>query len=215
MDSQSQADELRKITALIKTRNYNDAERMLSGIADQTRFDVASARAHCALSQGDRVSALGALKDLFEPRNSETSKSVSGCEPERAWYYFLNLDRGNAAKADRIWSDLFKETLPNPTGKGNIDLSNCSTNRIAAVYMYMCSFEIGQSNYFRAKRYLSVARKLDPKVVVHPGIEKAFRLVRTDALSDIHTEKRIGRFLALPDYEGLSQFLSSARRERN
>lgn len=169
--------ELQRFNKLMSAKKYNEAESVLAliesykGTPQQTKE-----RAQVALWREDFGSAIKYLKLHFEG-DEKTWASVGGAQDSKVWYWFLLTQNRDWKRAELMQESLFRDALSSPSiPEKPYRPELTSPLKVAQVYMYMANFSLRTRNYYRANRYIALAKTVDPKVMVDPGFAKLFKL---------------------------------------
>ncbi|MEI8282209.1 MAG: hypothetical protein WCG75_07385 [Armatimonadota bacterium] len=108
------------------------------------------------------------LTTFFEGVPGTGVTYVGGCEPIRAWYWFLLVQNGETKKSDVVLEDLLRARVHVARGAEWLDPKDLTSVKLAQVYMYMGIWYFHKINYLRAERYFDLAKLADPKVIIDP-----------------------------------------------
>ncbi|MEI7576135.1 MAG: hypothetical protein WCK51_04520 [Armatimonadota bacterium] len=205
-EQQERARELEKVGVLIRDGELDKAELLLNGFPEQSFWGVAELRANICIRRDDHSGALEALRTIFEPHEK---KSIGGAEELRTWYYLLLLERRDTKDARRVRADLLSSPRRKPGGSDEFfEFEGLSQNPLVAVYLYMASLEFAAGYTYRARAYISTAKKLDSGVKVDEVLISQLKRVRTTPEAELRYEKKSLGFPMLPNYDQLVKMVS-------
>ncbi len=158
-----------RFNTLAKVGKFDEAENSLRLLETYTPSpEIDRYRANLSLWRQDYSSAKKQLTIFFEGGPGTASRSVGGCEPVRAWYWFLLVQNDETKKADKVLEDLLRSPVRVARGAELLNPKDLTSVKLAQVYMYMGIWYFHKVNYLRAERYFDLAKIADPKVIIDP-----------------------------------------------
>jgi tetratricopeptide (TPR) repeat protein len=191
-----------RFAALAKAGKYDEAERALDALEGlNSNFRPGRLRADLALRRGDFSEALTHFKSECIFRQPDNGERRFSFQPEeQVWYYFLNVQAGNLKEAKLAFDDLRSRGLRNPMKPQAIDISECSRNPLAVLYVHLATVMNSQGNFYRMKIYLELARKIYPKIKLDEGYDQAMKERGFSEKFNLDFETKYGSGYPIVDY---------------
>lgn len=192
----------KRYESLVRAGKFQDAERSIDVIESlSSTFRPGRLRADLALRRGDFSEALTHFKSECIFRQPDNGERRFSFQPEeQVWYYFLNVQTGNIKEAKKAFDELRTRGLRNPMKPEAIDISGCSRNNLAVLYIHLATTMNSQGNFYRMKIYLELARKLDPKIKLSAAYDQAMKEFGFSDKLNLDFETKYGSVYPIMDY---------------
>ena len=162
----------KRFRSFVAAKKFIEAEAPLAILSTLIKPEAVSGlRAKLFLHQQNYHEAYLNLTIYFEGSSSTQKRVVGGAETLRAWYWFLQVQKGENLKADKSQRLLLSQKMVVPDGEEYFEPQLLSNSKTAQVYMYLAAYYSAQHKFYLSEQCINFAKKIDTEIKIDPGFQ--------------------------------------------